>query len=840
MDPYKAVLSRIKRFCTGQTALFLCRRFFCRRFFCRPLFSLFILSVLFLALFYPRSYAPDPVFPQGAYYEAAVQGRIRSYQPGEDSLTLSLQDCRIAYEGQDFSCGRLRVSVAAETMGSLPPLKAGMLLSVEGALSSFQPARNPGNFDWNAYYLALHIPYSLSARTVSVLDPQPSPLREWLLQARISMAARLDELANAPDMPPSAALPSGSLAPVLKALLLGDKSGLDEEIQSRYETGGILHILSVSGLHVSLLGGALVTLAKRLRLPLWLQKLSASLLIVLYWQFCGASLSSGRAAVMFLCLSAAPLLGRSYDSLSALSLAGLLLLWDSPGLLFQASFQLSFGAILAILLVCPAFAPLPDADPKPKLPPGRRPDPPSLRRALIKLFSPLPSLLSFGLGLQLALLPVTLYHFFRYPLYGILLNLAVLPLTAPLFLCGTAGLLLAFLWMPAGAALLLPCRLILLFYDFLCARVSALPMASCLLGRPAPVRILLYYAALALLCLLRQKARGQAERRPSRPAAGTPLPAAKAPRAAFLSKAARPVLPLLLLLLLLPPLPGGALTVVFLDIGQGDCAFLRTPAGTTLLIDGGSSDVRSAAEERLIPFLESQAVDSLDYVFLSHSDDDHVNAVLGWLASGRFVGCLILPSLPASLAAEESYQKLLSLARDYGVPLLFFHEGSVWREGGLTLSCLAPAAPDAPQAGRYSSLNAASQVLLAEYQGIRFLFTGDCGEEGEELLLETLCRQNLSCHILKAGHHGSAGSTGPPLLEQLDPLLAVISCGIRNRYRHPHPDMLSRLAEQEIPCFVTARCGAVTVWIQNGKIRLQTMLPTDIRPEKADFEEEDE
>lgn len=760
----------------------------------RPLFLLFCVTVLLLAIFYPRSYVPDPVFAQGTYYDVSVEGTVETYQWQEERILLLLSDCQILYENEYYSCARLHVAVSGDRAAAAPPVQAGFRLLVSGSLSSFQPARNPGNFDSHAYYQARHVSHQVSARQIRVLDRRTNTLREWLLRTRLALSDRLAELT-----PASGEVGTDSCFGILSALLLGDKGSLDEQSEALYESAGILHILSVSGLHVSLLGGALLALTKRLCLPLWLQKLSASLLILLYWQFCGASLSAGRATVMFLCLCAAPLFGRSYDSLSSLSLAGLLLLWDSPGLLFQPGFQLSFGAILGILLVCPSFAPIQK--------PGAKP--------------PLFSALFFGFGLQLTLLPITLYHFFRYPLYGILLNLVVLPLTAPLFLCGAAGLLLSFLWLPLGSALLIPCRLILLLYDRLCTIAASLPMASCLLGRPPLWRIFVYYSVLAFFCFLR---------RPSRRKEAPPKTPAEKKQTSLPAHGKRALLAVLCLLLLLPslllPLPVHALTVTFLDTGQGDCAFLRTPRGTAILIDGGSSDIQNAAANRLIPFLEAQAVSSLDYVFLSHSDNDHVNAVGEWLESGRLIGCLVLPALPDRLAAEPSYQELLVLADAYQIPLLFFREGSRLTEGELSLLCLAPAAPEHSAAAGYTSLNAASQVLLVEFQGIRFLFTGDCGEEGEELLVQTLCEQELSCHILKVGHHGSATSTGEALLAQLNPQLAVISCGIQNRYRHPHPDVLTRLRAHHVPYYITAECGAVTVTVQGHIARVHTMLPS--------------
>lgn len=783
----------------------------------RPLFFLFCLSAAAIFFLYPRGYTPDPVFPQGSYYSVTVEGKIDTLSFSADRLALTLKNCRITYEDQSFSCDRLLISLEegmtvtdSLSGGSVPvcALQAGNQVRLSGSLSSFQPARNPGNFDWRLYYLSRHISYRVSAKSIALTDAGISPLAESIRRLSLFLSERLDELYAALTAMEQTLFPSqflssqpSSFSSVMKALLLGNKSELEEEVRERYETGGILHLLSVSGLHVSVLGGAILAAGKRLRLFAPVRSLLASALILLYWQLCGGGLSSGRAAVMFACLCLAPLTGRSYDSLSAMSLAALLFLWDSPLILFQSGFQLSFGAVLALLLICPVFT-LPLKPEKKK------------SRFFSRLFWQICRAFCFHLGLQLALLPVTLFHFYRYPLYGLLLNLVVLPLAAPLFICGVLGLSASLIWFPSGVVLSFPAALILRLYYWLCFLTSSLPGASRVLGQPKPWRIFLYYMMLILFCLWIAGARKK-----DAAAKGKSLSTASG------SFPSRPFLPLLLIPLLLAPLPSQSLIVTFLDVGQGDCAFLRTPKGTTILIDAGSSDLKTAASTRLIPFLEAQGIDSLDYVFISHTDSDHVNAVTAWLEEGFSVGTVILPDLSEPLCREASFQEFQSIMLSYQIPLLFFSRGQTFRQGELTLTCLAPEPADTATGRLYTSLNASSMVLLAEYQGIRLLFTGDCGEEGEDLLLPVLERQNITCHILKAGHHGSATSTKDRLLDILSPHTIVISCGINNRYRHPHPDMLSRAAGHNIPCLITAVRGAVTVIIREGTAHIHTMLP---------------
>ena len=346
-------------------------------------------------------------------------------------------------------------------------------------------------------------------------------------------------------------------------------------------------------------------------------------------------------------------------------------------------------------------------------------------------------------------MPITLYHFFRYPLYSLLLNLLVLPLITPLFLLGAAGLWVTALFPAlssvAATWLLIPCRWILQIYDLLCQVSLALPHASALIGRPTLLRISLYYCVLGLVCLRKQRT--------------------------------APLVLITLLAILLLPLPHRSLSVTFLDVGQGDCAFLETPKGTTILIDSGSSDLDRMAEERLRPFLESQGVDHLDYVFLSHTDEDHFNGIVQWLDLGGSIGTAVLPALPDSLVSSPSYQHAITLLTSYQVPILYFSQGMSWQEEELTLTCLAPVSPSHPHSSLYQDLNTASQVLLLQYQEIHILFTGDCEKEGEKLLLDYLQEQNLTCHILKAGHHGSNFATSQALLTQLHPQAVIVSCG---------------------------------------------------------------
>lgn len=765
----------------------------------RPMFLLFCLLSLGICLWYPRSYTEDTHFPQGGSYSVRVTGTVSFYEEKKNSFSILLTDCQISYETQLYHCDCLLVSTASD-----PQVRAGNRLSLSGSLSSFLSARNPGNMDWRLYYQAQHISYRVYATSLQVVDSHVSWLKDRLLTLRDHWLTLLDQMELTWQRLSLPLFSSIDASSVLKALLLANQSQLSETVYGLYETAGILPILSISGLHVSLLGGGILWFCKQIRLPLWLRSLLASLLMLLYWQLCGGKISAGRAAILFLCLNLAPVIHRSYDPLSALSLAGILFLLDSPPLLFQSGFLLSFGAMLGIYLIEPSLRPL--------CPQTRSDANPGLWLSCRRYLS---NALSFAFSLQLALFPLTLYLFFRYPLYTIPANLLVLPLTAPMLLSGILGLFVSEVSIPLGAWFALPCRGILWFYEQICRIISLLPGASLLLGRPAAIRIGIYYVLLIAFVLIRKYL--HTPEKHSAAVSGSPG------HDVFLKG-----ISLLLLLSLLPslllPLPSQKLQVAFVDVGQGDCALIRSPSGTNILIDGGSSDLAQVTEDRLIPFLESQEIGGLDYVFLSHTDEDHVNAVVGWLEAGYSIGTMILPRLNDGLSSQSSYMSIRKIAERYQIPLLFFSAGDLWQEETLSLLCLGPQAASSPAGSSYTSLNAASMVLMLEYQNLRILFTGDCGSEGETALVRELTDRNLTCDVLKAGHHGSRTSTGDALLHQLQPSLCIISCGIQNTYGHPHAEMTARLESAGIPYYTTADWGAVVLTVQNGNIRLETML----------------
>ena len=249
--------------------------------------------------------------------------------------------------------------------------------------------------------------------------------------------------------------------------------------------------------------------------------------------------------------------------------------------------------------------------------------------------------------------------------------------------------------------------------------------------------------------------------------------------------------------------------VTFLDVGQGDAIFLRTEQGITCLIDGGSTTVSDVGTYRILPFLKARDVSALDYLFLSHMDADHISGAEE-LLKDQFHGIPIHNLCLSALPEDETRLRLEKEARRFGTNLLYISRGTVFQEENAKIRCLSPAKNQ-----KKEDENENSQVLLVDLNGLRFLFTGDLGEEGEQELLAS--GLDLEADILKVGHHGSRYSTSEAFLQAIRPKLAVISCAKENRYGHPAPETVQRLERAGCRIFYTMKSGAITLYPADGK-----------------------
>jgi len=670
---------------------------------------------------------------------------------------------------------------------SVFPVRCGNRYTAYGTLIPMEPATNPGQFDFAAYYRAKGITHRMYADQAVVTDPAADPAADLIFRFRTYCGALLTEALS----PKSAGF--------LRAVLFGDRQGLDEDMYDQYRRNGIAHILAISGLHAAVLGLSLHGLLRKRGLGFIASGLISSAFLIFYSLLTGSGTGVVRASVMLLLSFLASCLGRTYDLRSAACFAAVVLLLASPRELFQCGFQLSFLAVLAI------------GGPAETLLKALFPDRKRVRGSVGEA-------VTVSLTVMLVTLPVIAYWFFSVPVYSFLLNLLVIPLMSCILWAGLVALalLMASAEGPASGMLRFGARTsggiverLLELYSFLCDTAERLPGRSILTGRPRPLQILLYCLVLAAgygltLWLLRREASRDAGHGPAPRRPGTDAPFA--PRA----RLARALLPaaagIVLAMLCLRPVRPKTPEIWFLDIGQGDSVVILY-RDTCVTIDGGSTSNTAAGQYILQPFLESRAVRTVDTAFVTHADADHMNGVEYLLNEDRGLSVRSLV-LPAPAAGAEKYDSLREAAASRGTAVRYMAAGD--RDGAFR--CLSPAA-DLDT----GDVNDHSLVLLFTFGGFRAVFTGDAGTAREAEIVSlaerdpALAAQLHGTDLLKAGHHGSGTSTSEAFLRLLSPGTAVISCGRHNRYGHPHAETLERL--RAVGCVIrrTDQEGAVLV-----------------------------
>ena len=566
---------------------------------------------------------------------------------------------------------------------------------------------------------------------------------------------------------------------IFTALLLGDKRSLPQDTYSLFQNGGIAHIIAISGLHLSLIAGAVCRLLQKLGLSKKTAALAADLLLFLYVLMIGGAVSAWRALIMVSVQTGALFAKRTYDAPSALGLSGLLILLKDPLYLFNAAFQLSFGAVWALSVAAPVLTKWLRAE----------------KSGPVKM-------IIASAAVQLVTFPLVAWHFFKLPLYGLFLNLLVVPLTGLALASLFAAALTALVYVPGGIFLCGLAHYIFLGIQWLCKMMLRLPGAQWVTGQPKVWQLALYYVlfcagSIGIRLGLREEERRKRKKKPEpahRAAEAGQEPGAVWDRSLFRAAAAL-ALCTLVLFLHRPVRTQAAVTALY--VGQGDCIVLELPGGGAILIDGGSSTIENVGTKVIVPYLQKQALTDIQAVFLSHPDTDHINGIGAVLKESTLKVERVCVS--AVSADSGDYQSLRQEAESIGIDWCRLQRGDRLTAGDLQLTVLFE--------GLISENdNDSSMVLFMEYGDFSALFMGDA-EEAEEAAGAPWPRVDL----LKVAHHGSRVSTGERFLEQTQPRLALISARKNNLYGHPHQETLDRLAAVGAQVYCTAEEGNITV-----------------------------
>ena len=621
----------------------------------------------------------------------------------------------------------------------------GKYILIRGKLSYFEHATNPGGFDEALYYARQNIFGYVQCEKIQEISGETHVFMENLYQFRLGWRKSLVDCIGEKN------------GGILAAMLLGEKSEMDSEVKELYQNNGISHILAISGLHISFIGLGVYRLIRKTGLGYFPAGVFAMGILTLYVLMIGASVSAVRAYLMLALKIGADITGRVYDMLTAAMLGAAITVLYQSLYLTDGGFYMSYGAILGISLLLPVL------------------------EHCFPYRSKWLSGCYASIAINIMLFPITLWFFYVFPTYSVLLNMFVLPLTGPILALGIVGSMFLLLLPPVGGVFLKLCGVILKFYERACRMGNGLPLARLVIGRPEWWEMLLYYLLLLLILLVIFYAMKKKWKRKRYRWVWFLLAVAVG---AMIFR------------------PRGRLEITMLDVGQGDGICLRGPQGNTYFIDGGSSDESGLGKYCMEPFLESQGIGTLDYAFVTHGDSDHYSGIEEMLTRQEMGIRIAHLVLPANYPSDKDLSALAKTAQDVGVAVMTITGGDYLREGNCLIRCLQPYEYEGDLKD-----NAASLVLEVEFGEFSMLCTGDVEGEGEELLLKKVSDKDYD--VLKVAHHGSKYSTTKRFLELCTPEIALISAGKNNRYGHPHEELLQRLENAGCKIYNTQENGAI-------------------------------
>ena len=651
---------------------------------------------------------------------------------------------------------------------------AGDYIWVRVKLKDFEEPTNEGQFNARAYYTSDGINYQgIFNKTVNI-TPCEGTLKASLLNIADSIKNVYVNTFTRKN------------AGTMRAIVLGDRSVLDDEIKELYKKNGISHILAISALHITMVGMLVYRMLKKIISVIQAAVLS-SVIMLFYLYITGNSVSAGRAVIMILVFMLADVLGRTSDGANTLGLAVVILIIKNPYCISNAGFLMSFLAMAGIIFVKPIFS-----NEETIMLFFRKKKMVSITEMFI--YHNIIDMLITGLCVQIATLPVVLSMSGQIAIISLLLNIVVIPLMSVIMVSGILTGIMGLISMKAAIWTAGAGEYILDLYSWLCEKASGSSGAVIVTGHPPEKAVVLYYVFLIVWCVIYYM----------KVFSG-------------ISGKYRNVLPVILYLIITIQLrydKGCSMKISMLDVGQGDSIVLQTSDGFNALFDGGSTSKKNIGRYRIYTYLKYAGVRSLDYVFVSHPDKDHISGIyeLIDMCDNTFeIKNIVLPHINDT---DETLLEIRKMADGAGINVLYACRGDALSAGNLSISCVHPC-----KNYNYESANDYSAVYFISFGKFSMLMTGDAESKAEKCLIQDARKsdsvvdlQKLSgINVLKAGHHGSRGASSENFLRFVKPETALISCGVDNSYGHPHKETLQRLKEAGTKVYRTDDGGEIMV-----------------------------
>ncbi|PKN53423.1 MAG: DNA internalization-related competence protein ComEC/Rec2 [Deltaproteobacteria bacterium HGW-Deltaproteobacteria-13] len=701
------------------------------------------------------------------------------------------------------------IPVSGDIRLAIPPdlnFQYGDFIRFHSTLKKIQSFKNPGNFNYERILSFRGISasgfISNSSGIILLRNNSLSSIRLKLESFRLYLKQIIYRNASSPQRE------------VLEAMTIGNQNEIPADVRDNFNKTGTSHILSISGLHIGMVGAItflfiffILKISEYMMLRFNVIKLAATaafFMVLIYACIAGMGVAVMRTTLMAFIFLIALLLGKQKDLYNTLAAAGLMILVISPEAVFDISFQLSFLSVLALIYIVPRFS-----------------DIPFMKHSTLPLWMQgviryLYLSIIVCLAATIGTLPFIMYYFNRVSSVTIIANLIAVPLLGTLTLAISMLFILSAFFSPAIAGYFI--KLASYFTELsinIINKLAALPFSYFTATTPNIIEIIFFYLFIFLVIQFID------ERKKKNIKDG-------------FSPVRFRILKYLLVMTIIFFIAdttylavrdkfSSDLKITVMDVGQGNSNLIQFPGGKKMVIDGGgfsesSFDVGKAV---IAPFLYHQRISHIDTAVLSHPHPDHLLGLI-YILNNFGTGQVWKSNLPVDSETFPEWEKTIRLNNIHIDPVSNKDPERILN--GVRVKVLWP--PDYSLQDindlSYGEANDSSLVLKITFGKINFLFPGDISSDIEKQLIQS--KADLQSDVLVVPHHGSNHSSSAEFIKAVACRYAIVSAGKSNVFKHPHPSVLERYQEAGVMVFRTDRDGAISLTTDGNNLHIDTFI----------------